>query len=305
MISFKALITAGLLIIGTYLLVSQQINVGQFIASDIVIISVMNSVEKLMLSLENIYETLVSNDKLTKILEMESDPTIGFQFNEQSVKQFQLDVRNLSYRFEDTTEILHRLNFSVKAVQLVLLRGSSGSGKSLLLKILLGIYREHKGSLLLNGMELSNYDIYSVRQHIGVYFGLNEIVEGSLYDNIVMENKNIPLSHIHDMANITGLSDDLLHYKIDFNDTISIYQMHLSKSIRSKILLTRLLVGGQKILFLEDAFKFLDKQETKRLFDYWRKNKYTILCTTDDNDYDTFFDQVYNLNPSGEEIESV
>lgn len=69
LISFKIVITASMLIVGTVLLVDQQINVGQFIAADIVIITIIGSVEKLIVSLDKIYDAMVSVEKLGKVTE--------------------------------------------------------------------------------------------------------------------------------------------------------------------------------------------------------------------------------------------
>ena len=67
LVAFKIIITAAMLIVGVYLLLNQQINIGQFIAADIVILAVINSVEKLILTLDKAYDTLTAIEKLDKI----------------------------------------------------------------------------------------------------------------------------------------------------------------------------------------------------------------------------------------------
>ena len=73
LIGFKVIITAAMLIVGVVLLVDQQINIGQFIAADIVIITVMNSIEKLIINLDNVYDALTSIEKMDKVTGAETE----------------------------------------------------------------------------------------------------------------------------------------------------------------------------------------------------------------------------------------
>ncbi len=77
LISFKVVITAAMLIVGSYLLINQQLNLGQFIAAEIVILLVLNSVEKLIINLDKVYDVLTSVEKLSKVTDKPLDQDGG------------------------------------------------------------------------------------------------------------------------------------------------------------------------------------------------------------------------------------
>src|SRR5690606_37663756 len=71
LIGFKALISAGLLLIGGFLVINQQLNIGQFVAAEIIILLVINSVEKIIIGLETFYDVLTSIEKIGQVVDME------------------------------------------------------------------------------------------------------------------------------------------------------------------------------------------------------------------------------------------
>ena len=85
LIGFKILITAAMLVVGSVLLINQQLNIGQFIASEIVILLVLNSVEKLILNLDKVYDVLTSVEKLAKITDMPLDKDGNLLLEEKNI----------------------------------------------------------------------------------------------------------------------------------------------------------------------------------------------------------------------------
>ena len=109
LISFKIIVTAAMLVVGTVLLVNQQINVGQFIAADIVIIAIIGSVEKLIISLDSVYDALVSIEKLGKITEAETEAGGSFLL-ENMPQGVSVQFINTSFGYPYGGKILNNVN---------------------------------------------------------------------------------------------------------------------------------------------------------------------------------------------------
>jgi ATP-binding cassette subfamily B protein len=117
LVTFKIIITASMLIVGTVLLVNQQINVGQFIAADIVIITIIGFVEKLIVSLDKIYDAMVSVEKLGKVTDAVKE-TSGGMVLADSCNGVDIQFRNIRYTYPDGTEILKNYYCPTKASSL-------------------------------------------------------------------------------------------------------------------------------------------------------------------------------------------
>ena len=155
MISFKTVVAASLLIMGGLLFFRQEINLGQFIAAEIVILSIINAVEKLILSLENVYDLLTALEKLGSItdLSLERDGANEHFFETDHTKiahplGFSLSVRNLTYNFDDALQpTINNLSFDVAQGERICITGSENAGKSTLLNLLSGFYTHYTGSI--------------------------------------------------------------------------------------------------------------------------------------------------------------
>jgi len=295
LISFKIIVTAAMLIVGTILLVNQQINVGQFIASDIVIIAIITSVEKVIISLDKVYDALVSVEKLGKITEaaIETGGNLQLDNIERGVS---IQFINTSFRYPDGKKILDNINFKMDAGQLVHIKGVSGSGKSTLLRLLTGTYKDFDGNILIDGQSINNYNIQSVRNATGILVNSQDIFTGSLLENITMGNPAISLRQVNDYVGQFGLTAFVQADKNGIHMLLDPLGKRLSKEVRQKILLVRALLGSHRLLLLEEPFEYLDKS-TIRIVINWLKNlkNTTILIASNDEKLSPECDAVLSL----------
>ncbi|MDB5276412.1 MAG: HlyB/MsbA family transporter [Ferruginibacter sp.] len=295
LISFKIIVTAAMLIVGTILLVNQQINVGQFIAADIVIIAIIGSVEKVIISLDKVYDALVSIEKLGKVAEADTETGGELQL-EHIQKGVSIQFMNTSFTYPDGKNILNNINFSIKAGELVHVRGVSGSGKSTLLRLLTGTYKNFGGNILIDGQSISNYDLQSIRNATGILVNSQDIFTGSLLENITMGNPGIGINDVEDYIEKFGLIEFVQSNKQGMYVLLDPVGKRLSKQVRQKILLIRAMLGRHRLLLLEEPFEYLDKP-TSAILLTWLKNQKntTILIASDDENLSKECDSVLNL----------
>lgn len=267
LIAFKVLITALMLIVGALLLIKQQLNIGQFIAAEIVILLVIGSVEKLIVNLDKVYDVLTSLEKINKIIEkpLENNGTVLLQ---ESTKGLSIDFREVSFGYTPDIETLHKLNFSISAGEKVIISGENSSGKSTLLKLLNGSLNNFMGKIEINNIPISQYDNNSLRHKIGILFTRQEIFEGTLLENISMGNTDISIETVMEMSTIVGLKSFLNTLPEGINTMIMPMGNHLSDRTIKKILLLRAIVHQPAMLILDEPFTSLESNTQLDILEY-------------------------------------
>jgi len=294
LIGFKTLITAGMLIVGATLLVDQEINIGQFIAADLVIITIIGSVEKMLVSLDAFYEMFTSVEKMNTIIgaEKETEGTAVLSNDSEGMK---IEFDKVTFAYPDGNTILHNITFSIEPGQIALLTGSSGSGKSSLFRLLTGAFKSFDGQILIDGLPISNFRLSSLRQQTGVLLNQQDIFRGTLMENVTMGDPSISISEIMGVAEYTGLIPFIQSQSQGFDTLLDPLGKRLSQSIRQRILLTRSLLGKSRLLLLEEPFLQLSVDEKKLLLQYIktkRKSTAIIIAKVQDN---SLFDVVLTL----------
>jgi len=193
-----------MLIVGAILLIEQQLNVGQFIAAEIVILTVLSAVEKLILSLDKAYDVLTSLEKLSKVTdqELEEEADLIYQRNDNGVH---IKLNQLSFGYDESGKILDNLNVEIKSGDKVCVRGEAASGKSVFMELIAGGLIDTKGSLLVDGLPIGNYNLESYRKQIGVFYHEQDIFKGTLYENITMGDNTVSAAHLLELAKVVGL----------------------------------------------------------------------------------------------------
>ena len=198
MVAFKVILVAGFLIIGGLLVLNQQMNIGQFVAAEIIILMILASVEKLLTGSETFYDVLTSMEKLGEITDLPLENEDGHvSDNDIQSKGLTVEIKNIIYCYPgEKINTLNNISLKVASGQKIGIAGHNGSGKSLLLDMLAGFYHDIKGSVTYNEFPLSNLDIGALRDSIGYSLGENYIFEGTIYENISMGKNEISLENI-------------------------------------------------------------------------------------------------------------
>ncbi|MCX6263842.1 MAG: ABC transporter ATP-binding protein [Bacteroidetes bacterium] len=294
LIGFKTLITAGMLIVGATLLVDQEINIGQFIAADLVIITIIGSVEKLLVSLDAFYEMFTSVEKMNAIIGAEKE-TEGTAVLSDGPEGMKVEFHNVNFAYPDGHTILQNIEFTIEPGQIALLTGASGSGKSSLFRLLTGAFKSFDGQVLIDELPISNFRLSSLRQQTGVLLNQQDIFRGTLLENITMGDPTITISEIMDVAEYTGLINFIQSQSQGFDTLLDPLGKRLSQSIRQRILLTRSLIGKSRLLLLEEPFLQLSIDEKKLLLNYIKtQRKSTAIIIAKEQDI-SLFDVVLRL----------
>ena len=294
LVAFKIIITAAMLIVGVYLLLNQQINIGLLIAADIVILAVINSVEKLILTLDKAYDTLTAIEKLDKIKSAELE-SAGTDIIAGS-NGMKIDFKNVSFNYPNGKNVLTDINVEIQAGEKVLIVGNSGSGKSTLLRLLTGTFTNFSGAIRINNIALGSYAIDSLRSNTGVLISQQDIFQGTIRDNITMGDASISNEELYQLTKSTGLESFIGELEIGFDTDIDPAGKKLPEKIKQGILLARALFSRKTLLLLENPFDGLEANTIETVKEMMAKlENVTMLVTAGTNTHQEIFDKIIYL----------
>jgi len=299
LVGFKMIIAAGLLLIGGLLVINQQMNIGQFVASEIIIILVLASVEKLILSMETIYDVLTAIEKVGSITDFPLERDHGTPINFKDGEAIEIKVNDLSFQFEDAKErIIDNISFEIKNGEKICLSGTSGSGKSFLLQLIAGLYDSYQGAIAFNNIPISSLCKEDVRSYINDCLAKEDIFKGTLYENITLGKPNISDEQIQEIVKVIGLTDFVTNSPYGYDTDLLPEGKNLPKSIRLKIILVRALVGNPKLILIGDSFNQLEKNDKKKFLDYLfnAKQTSTVIAVSNDTEVAKKFDKIMVLD---------
>jgi ABC-type bacteriocin/lantibiotic exporter with double-glycine peptidase domain len=282
LIVFKIIITAGLLLIGGFLVLSQKMNIGQFVASEIIILLVINSVEKIILGLETFYDVLTSIEKIGEMTDLELEEDIN---NENGVcyTSINLEAENIGFKFPDSNKkIINDISLKIKQGEKIILNGENGSGKSTLIKILCGVLEPRTGSLYINDDTFRKLNTHQFRSQIACVLHGESTFEGTLKENITFNNPSISYEDIKWAIESVQLTSFIKSLPKGLDTPIFPESKQLSSSNAQKILLARSIIRRPKMLFFEDPTGTMDEAEAIKIIDFLtsKENNWSIVVSS-------------------------
>ena len=284
MIAFKVLVTAGLLLIGGILVLNQQMNIGQFVAAEIIIVLIIGSVEKLILGLENFYDLLTALEKVGQVVDKKlEDQELSKPFEAED--NLHLELRNVSYEdHADEVTILDKVSLKINPGDHVLVNGPNGSGKSTLLKIIAGILEPTSGEFFINNKSVKGIQLNHYRALLGQSFPEETPFEGTILDNITFGDKTVPQKNIDWAVEKMGLADFVKDQPNGLNTLIKPEGQRLSKTIADKIVMARSIVRKPKLLILKEPLTKFSTEEKERIVNFLfdKSNPWAIIVASKD-----------------------
>lgn len=299
MVVFKVLVAAGLLVLGGILVMQQVINIGQFVAAEIIILLVINSVEKLVMSLENIYDVITAIEKLGQVMDIELDKEEGIKINEEKLtKGLKVDLKNIHFSYPPhVKQTLSNIHLQIEACSSVLILGPNGSGKTTLMHLIAGLYDSQEGIVSYNDLPKGNINITSLRSVIGDCMTRGELFEGSILENITMGRKDATYENAKWAIENLGLKDFIKSQSKGYDTIVDPQGKRFPLSVVEKILLARSIADKPKLLLLEDAFEHIDGIDKNNIIDFLldKKNPWTIIAISNDPYIATKVDKIIRM----------
>ena len=302
MIGFKVLVTGGLLVIGGLLVLNQEMNIGQFVAAEIIILLVIASVEKLILGLESFYDVLTSLEKMGQVVDKKVESQDGEDV--EIDQDFVIQLDRLSYSVPDRkAPILNDVSFEINSKSRVLIRGESGSGKSTLIRMISGILEPSGGRIFLNDTSISNLKLNSYRAYLGLSLSDESPFEGTIRENLTLGDTSITTKDIEEVSKIIGLTAYLKKTEKALDTVIKPEGKQIPFTVSKKIILARAILKKPKLLILEEPLEHFQEQDLKTIIKYITspERPWALIVVSYNNAWAGACSEVLNLK-SGEII---
>ncbi|MEN9655211.1 MAG: hypothetical protein RL311_119 [Bacteroidota bacterium] len=298
LIGFKVIITASLLLIGGYLVLNQKMNIGQFVAAEIIILLVINSVEKIIIGLESLYDVLTSVEKIGQIVDLKMEE-INEKTTDYCFTNISIETENLNFKYPDASnEVLSEINLKIQPSEKIYLDGLNGSGKSTLIRILAGLIQPTSGSFFINDDTYRKIDLTQYRSQISTITQGETPFEGTVLENITMNNPSISNADIKWAIESVQLGSFIKTLPNGLDTKIFPDGRQLSSSNAQKILLARSIVNKPKILFYEDPLDTMDEQASQEIINFLTdcSNPWTVIVSSKNNYWEEKCSRKITLN---------
>jgi len=283
MIGFKVLVTGGLLLIGGLLVLNQEMNIGQFVAAEIIILLVISSVEKLIRGLETFYDLLTSLEKLAQVVDKDLEFQEG-EFPLAEIKDLNVELENVSFGVNENENILENISMKIEARSSQLIVGSNGSGKSTLLRLIAGILDPNEGDIYINNTSLRGINPNHYRSFIGQSLIEESPFEGTILENITFGNTFISQKDLQWAIAAVGLEQFVKKQPKGLNTIIYPEGKQISNTVSKKIVLARSVVHKPKLLLLKDPLNQFDEIEALRIMNFLidKSNPWSLVVVSQD-----------------------
>ncbi|MCC7299442.1 MAG: ABC transporter ATP-binding protein [Bacteroidia bacterium] len=263
----KVVLTTALVVLGSWLLVNEDISIGQFLASEILIITLLSAVEKLILTVENIYDSGIAMEKLGTVTDIEIPQT-------RHIIQNKAELHTPpEIKFQNKSEGSDILKIS--AGEKIGICGIPGTGRTAVLRTILGEDNKY-WTVSINGFPASNLSNDDIGMLASICLQNSTLFHGTLAENIALDNafdhkKMAEIAAVLDLNRFISKLPNGYYHQIDINSG------GIPNNIAKKILLARTLYEGAALVLIDDIWAVYNREEMQRIMEYVHQLKATVL----------------------------
>jgi ABC-type bacteriocin/lantibiotic exporter with double-glycine peptidase domain len=260
LVVFQALVTASFLLLGGVLVIDNQINIGQFVAAEIVILAIVGHAEKLIFTLDVIYDTLTGVEKISAVtdLPLEDSGDLHFQTIDTG-KGMSVSVSHLTFEYgQSGDKALNNISIDIEANEKLCIAGFNRSGRSTLVQILAGLRFDFEGNLTFNNIPYGNLNLDELRRAIGDYSPQEDIIPGSLIDNICLGHPDVDFSDIQWALQVSRLADWVSEQPDGYDTELAAEGLNVPRSVRTRLLVARAIVRKPRLLVLGNVLERIE-----------------------------------------------
>lgn len=257
-------------------MIQNQLTIGQLVAFNMLLGQIITPFQRLTVLWNQLQEVVIAVERINDVLDAEPEEDLQYQAR-QNLPEVRGHIRfdNVTFRYhpESDTNVLENLSFEVQNGQMVALVGRSGSGKTTISKLVLGLYPPTDGKVLVDGQDITSISLRSLRQQVGVVDQDTFLFGSTIRENISLAHPGATLAEVIEAAKLAGADEFIKKLPMGYETQIGEGGGLLSGGQRQRIAIARALLGNPKLLVLDEATSHLDT-ESERII---QRNLNTIL----------------------------
>jgi ATP-binding cassette, subfamily B, bacterial HlyB/CyaB len=262
----NAIITNTMLCFGAYEVIHDQLTIGQLVAFNMLLGNIIQPFQRLTVLWNQLQEVIIAMERINDVLDAEPEEDLHLQAKHILPRlQGHLRFENVTFRYhpEGDANVLENLSFEVQPGQMVALVGRSGSGKTTISKLALGLYPPTEGKISIDGHELSTVALTSLRQQAGVVDQDTFMFGGTIRANISLSKPGAPLSEVIEAAEMAGADEFINKLPMGYETQIGEGGGLLSGGQRQRIAIARAVMGNPPLLIMDEATSHLDPESER------------------------------------------
>ena len=236
-----------------------EVTTGTFIAFPIYLSMLFRPIRMLADRFNTLQMGLVAAERVFNLLDknyiIENNGTI----KKESIKG-NVEFDNVSFAYNNIDNVLKNLNFKIKAGETLAICGSTGSGKTTIINILNRFYDIQKGKILIDGVNIKDYELFNLRKKIAIVLQDVFLFSGSVMENITLRDDRISEQEVIDAAKLIGAHEFIERLPGGYNYQVMERGATLSMGQRQLISFVRALVFNPDILILDEATSSIDPE---------------------------------------------
>ena len=294
-LSLQAFANTSLLVLGVWLVSSGQLTIGQLVAAEIVVSTVLYSLSRFQKHLDNFYDLIAAVDKVGNLL---SYPLEEVVVNKKSnLKSGTLELKEVIYEIPSTNRTIGPISFALKPGERIAIHGSNGSGKSILVDLMFGLKRPSSGVITYAGLDLRMISLEAYREQVSLVRKV-EIVRASIVQNVLIGNLKANLDNVNQVLDRLGLLSEFLSFNDGLETELSEDGIPLSVSQTKRLMLARALVQSTSVLLIDETIDGLDESTRRKVLDvvFDSKREFSVVVTSKHPDIDGLCDRVIDLD---------
>lgn len=205
---------------------------------------------------------IVSTDRILKLLD--SDDYTANDGNKKANLKGEVEFKNVWFAYNDENYVLKNISFNANHGESVAFVGATGAGKSSIINLLSRFYDINKGQILIDGVDVKEYELRSLREQIGVVLQDVFLFSDTIEKNITLGDESISREKIVEAAKLVGVHDFIMQLPNDYDYNVQERGATLSVGQRQLISFVRAMVHDPKIIILDEATSSVDT-ETEEL----------------------------------------
>ena len=255
--------SAVLLGLGGWLVIGQQLTLGQLVASELIMTSVVASLGKIGKKLEAWYDAMAAMDKLGHILDLELERDSG-EHPAVCSGPAPLELNGVSLDLEGRRAHSAEVSLSAHPGARTAILAASGTGAGALLDAIFGLRTPVSGNIRVDGLDLRSWSLEALRSHVKL-LRVDEIVNGTIIENLRLGRTDIGVDEVFDALKQVGLLDDLLALPGGLDTELKIGGTPLSSSQRVRLMVARGLAQRPRLLLIDGLLDAVSDRDADEL----------------------------------------
>lgn len=277
----SALGVAGVMYFGVSFILDGTMTSGSFVAFIAALMMLYAPLKSIGNNYINVQNSLLALDRIYEILNLKSfeeNPEKG-EFELKTIQK-EIDFKDVHFSYDGSREILKGISLTIPVGKKIALVGNSGGGKTTVCSLIPRLYNVTKGSILIDGKNIKDYSLSSLRSQIAVVFQDNFLFEGTIRENIVCARENATEEEIQTAVKSACLDEFLKTLPNGIDTKIGERGVTLSGGQKQRVAIARAIIKNASLVILDEATSALDNKSEKivqQALDNLMKGKTTIV----------------------------